>query len=1255
MMTMRTRKKILNLSSSPLLSCLLGELSPSCYWVSNVGAHSQHDSVVCRPPPPMKVEADLLEAKHWIFPINRPKRDYQFNIVKNSLFENTLVALPTGLGKTFIAGVVMLNYYRWFPEGKVVFVAPTKPLVAQQVIACHETCGIPGGDSIEMTGEVAASVRARYWENKRVFFMTPQTLVNDLVKENCDAKDIVLLVVDEAHRATGEYAYNQAIRFLMAKNPHFRVLALTATPGNNPEAVQLLVDGLHISRIEIRDEQSVDLRAYIHKKVFKAHIITANEGLAKVRDLLVKVMDPHMKKMFAAGVFHPGETAVKLHPYRAQASMQRLPNKGLFGSLSTLGKLARAMLYLLTGSFTACYIYLSEISNDGEDAEGGGKKNASSKKLKEDPNFRALMNEFERQRAHGFSVHPKVEKLKSILIQHFGSKLPEEDGTAEDTKVMVFSNYRGVVDEITEELNKEQPLIRATRFIGQGTDKQGKKGLAQKEQNDIIKRFKAGEFNVLVCTSIGEEGLDIGEIDMTVCYDADKAPTRMIQRFGRTGRAREGIIHALLFEGREETNIEKAEATYKEVQNVVNKGINYELYGDVKRLIPDHIKPQCVEKVVEIQHYVRDEPKKKESIKKAGSKRKRNDDIARNIPTGASTGFVSVRDLVVKGTKKPKKALTLPEDFEHQMDTDDDDRDIEQGDILALRNGTARPVEEETAAKPKPKPKPRVKKAATAAVDGDKPKKARAKKTTKKKTEEKTLSQLLAEESDSDDAAIEAGVEGILNRISSTSTAMSKSASKSASPGPSRSSKRSPKRSPALAVLELSDEDEVDEADEQPIHWSSSPKRQYSKTTHIVSDFEDDEPRAGSSSLKQQIERSILELSDSEGDDWVDSRAPKETALKSPGAPRVKHPEEPQDKLKNWEEQDQNMSWLIDDDDDEERPFEIVDSSPIAPKQKRPLERVTEEGESFEISAPVLDDDVIPASDPLEEAAFPEPVRLTQSLIAKGKRKAVTVDSPRSGAAQLGPWSPFRKTNAKGKAPRSMPSSPTSLPSSSPLYPTVDVVKSRNAMLPPALPRRLLSLQDDGPLDMPEPSHPIRPVGHQAKRRRVVFDEMESPSTDLPPQPQRRLRHAETTPMRTKPTKEKRRREKPSLLDPNVNLVFDGEAAHSGDEESEGYSEEEEENEYDRMFIKDSPVTQAPQSYNQSMVYRRSLLTQGPTQGPAFANHPLRPKPFGRTVPKNQNRYLPSSSPPPPDDELDSYEVGGSFVVDDDAEISYEL
>jgi ATP-dependent DNA helicase MPH1 len=127
----------------------------------------------------MKLKPDLLEAKHWVYPINHPKRDYQYNIVRNCLFDNTLVALPTGLGKTLIAGIVMLNCmlfpllnyfylllmdldYRWYPEGKVIFVAPTKPLVAQQVNACLETCGIPGRDSVELTGEVPKVQRVKH-------------------------------------------------------------------------------------------------------------------------------------------------------------------------------------------------------------------------------------------------------------------------------------------------------------------------------------------------------------------------------------------------------------------------------------------------------------------------------------------------------------------------------------------------------------------------------------------------------------------------------------------------------------------------------------------------------------------------------------------------------------------------------------------------------------------------------------------------------------------------------------------------------------------------------------------------------------------------------------------------------------------------------------------------------------------------------------------------------------------------------------
>lgn len=85
---------------------------------------------------------DMESGTKFIYPTNFPVRDYQFNMVKKSLFKNTLISLPTGLGKTFIAAVLMYNYYRWYPNRKIVFLAPTKPLVAQQIEACFRIMGM---------------------------------------------------------------------------------------------------------------------------------------------------------------------------------------------------------------------------------------------------------------------------------------------------------------------------------------------------------------------------------------------------------------------------------------------------------------------------------------------------------------------------------------------------------------------------------------------------------------------------------------------------------------------------------------------------------------------------------------------------------------------------------------------------------------------------------------------------------------------------------------------------------------------------------------------------------------------------------------------------------------------------------------------------------------------------------------------------------------------------------------------------------
>lgn len=95
---------------------------------------------------------DLDAGNSWVYPINYPLRDYQYNITQKALFNNTLVTLPTGLGKTFIAAVIMYNYFRWYPNGKIVFMAPTKPLVAQQEQACYDVVGISRDTTIRLTG-----------------------------------------------------------------------------------------------------------------------------------------------------------------------------------------------------------------------------------------------------------------------------------------------------------------------------------------------------------------------------------------------------------------------------------------------------------------------------------------------------------------------------------------------------------------------------------------------------------------------------------------------------------------------------------------------------------------------------------------------------------------------------------------------------------------------------------------------------------------------------------------------------------------------------------------------------------------------------------------------------------------------------------------------------------------------------------------------------------------------------------------------
>ncbi|KAJ8326916.1 3'-5' DNA helicase [Batrachochytrium dendrobatidis] len=565
---------------------------------------------------------DEKELETWIYPINYPLRDYQFNIISRALFANTLVALPTGLGKTFLAAVVMYNYYRWFPEGKIIFMAPTKPLVAQQIEACFKITGIHQDMTYELTGTTKSETRIGIWKQKRVFFLTPQVMQNDLRSAACSADKVVLLVVDEAHRATGNYAYCEVIRELSKASSPFRVLALSATPGSDMKAVQHVVNNLLIQHIEIRTEDSFDIRPFIFSRQIEEIIVSLTPQITRIVDAFAKVVSIFLVRLCNHGVFYEKDPrAVSryalLDARKRWIDNHKDANRAQISSIMNDSGICMAMCAALqqlqTYGIRSFYDTVSSFL-----AEAPSEKNSRSRsELVENSDLKALMihvNEI--TKSPDFSSHPKLDRLVAVVLEHFSKELPDNgdegssDASLSKSRVMIFSQYRDNVDEIVTKLNQHHPFLRVMSFIGQSSSKSGKKGkgFTQKEQLEVISKFQSGNYNVLVSTSIGEEGLDIGDVDLIVCYDAQTSPVRMLQRMGRTGRKRQGRIVVILSKGKEEEIHRKAQAQYKSIQRAImdGQGKRIQMYsGNLSRIIPSNARPVCDKRELEIAQYER--------------------------------------------------------------------------------------------------------------------------------------------------------------------------------------------------------------------------------------------------------------------------------------------------------------------------------------------------------------------------------------------------------------------------------------------------------------------------------------------------------------------------------------------------------------------------------------------------------------------------------------------------------------------------
>jgi Fanconi anemia group M protein len=416
-------------------------------------------------------------------------RAYQENIAKNAHAKNTLVVAPTALGKTVIAVMVALNFIEKFPEKKVLILAPTRPLAAQHAISFVNFLKIDEDKVNLFTGNVLPEKRKALWEDSIIVCATPHVINNDFALGRYSPRDVSLAVFDEAHRAVGGYPYSSVAKLLEC-----RILALTASPGSDEQTINEVRKNLKIENLEVRDEADPDVASYVKGFEIEWKKVNLPEPYLVLRTLLSGLLRDRLKVLKNNGVIKSVRTDIS--------------KKELLG----IGPLSS---------------YL-ERTVSRANAPNSSKSLLTLSKNNEFKRIVAMSNKLRDK-----YDDPKLEMLIDIIKD-----------VEKDCKIIVFTQYRDSAKEIVNELNSIIG-VKAVRFVGQAS-KVKDPGLSQKEQLKILTQFKEGEYNILVATSVAEEGLDIPAVDLVVFYEPVASEIRSIQRRGRTGRSKIGRVVVLM-------------------------------------------------------------------------------------------------------------------------------------------------------------------------------------------------------------------------------------------------------------------------------------------------------------------------------------------------------------------------------------------------------------------------------------------------------------------------------------------------------------------------------------------------------------------------------------------------------------------------------------------------------------------------------------------------------------------------------------
>ncbi|MFC1696869.1 DEAD/DEAH box helicase [Nanoarchaeota archaeon] len=478
------------------------------------------------------VETKVEEIKQIIEPQLKDfkPRLYQQTIVGSAINYNTLVVLPTGMGKTGIAIMITLQRLKQYPNSKILILAPTKPLVEQHFQTFKKHLTIDEDKFVMFTGAISPDKRQELWKDAKIIFSTPQGLENDIINNRIDLKDISLITFDEAHRATGDYAYVFVASQYYKKARFSKILALTASPGSDLETINEVTQNLKIENVEVRTDKDPDVKPYIQDVKVEWVNLKFPEEFKSTHKYLKDCYKSKLKDIKQYGYINRTDQVSKSEILRLQAQLRAELSSGNKGfevlkSISLAAeaiKVEHAVELLETQGVEALHNYLEKINTESRTT-----KVKATANLAKDINFRSALIKTKTLIENNVE-HPKLKELKKLLNS--------ETYKNKDAKIIVFTQFRDTGKKIINDIKN----LKAEIFVGQA--KKNGLGLTQKKQIETLDKFRNGDFNILVATSVAEEGLDIPAVDLVVFYEPIPSAIRSIQRRGRTGRLEKGRV-----------------------------------------------------------------------------------------------------------------------------------------------------------------------------------------------------------------------------------------------------------------------------------------------------------------------------------------------------------------------------------------------------------------------------------------------------------------------------------------------------------------------------------------------------------------------------------------------------------------------------------------------------------------------------------------------------------------------------------------